>query len=146
MKKINVKSLAETNEISTAIAKFAFKGMVITLDGDLGAGKTTFTKAFGKELGIKKVINSPTFTIHKQYDGNFKLNHIDAYRLEGATQDLGFEDFYEEGITIIEWPAYIVEILPEEYLKIELEWINEDERNITITGYGEVYVNIEESI
>lgn len=146
MKKINVKSLKETNEISTTIAKHAFKGMVITLDGDLGAGKTTFTKAFGKEIGIKKVINSPTFTIHKQYEGEFKLNHIDAYRLEGAAQDLGFEDFYEEGITIIEWPTYVQDILPEEYLKIEIEWVSEEGRNIIISGFGDIYKQIEECI
>lgn len=66
--------------------------MLLTLSGDLGAGKTAFTKGIGQGLGITKVINSPTFTILKQYQGRLNLSHFDAYRLEGQDDDLGFEE------------------------------------------------------
>ena len=89
--KIEIHSLQETQDFAQKIAKLCQnKHVVITLDGDLGAGKTTWTKAFGKALGVTSTINSPTFTILKSYvQGNGQpLHHIDAYRLEGASQDL----------------------------------------------------------
>ena len=105
MKTIEIHSLEQTNEFAQKIAAcLKDKQMVITLDGDLGAGKTTWTKALGKALGVKSVINSPTFTILKSYkQGNGQpLHHIDAYRLEGASQDLGFEDCFDEGICLVQ--------------------------------------------
>lgn len=92
MKEYLITSLAETAELAEQLAeKIADKQVCILLKGDLGAGKTTFTKALGKALGVKKVINSPTFTILKSYKMKDQrmLYHIDAYRLEGITQDLG---------------------------------------------------------
>ena len=116
---IEIHSLIETQKVSHKIASLVQgKQIVITLDGDLGAGKTTWTQAFGKALGVKSVINSPTFTIlksYKQADGN-PLHHIDAYRLEGITQDLGFEDCFDEGICVVEWSQYIADQLPEDRL------------------------------
>ena len=108
--KIEIHSLQETQEFATKMADLCRnKQLVITLDGDLGAGKTTWTKSFGKALGVKNVINSPTFTILKDYkqEGGGPFHHIDAYRLEGKCQDLGFEDCFDEGITVVEWSEFI---------------------------------------
>ena len=89
MKQIPVCSLEETRELGMKLASLIKPGMLITLSGDLGAGKTTFTKYLGKGLGVKKTINSPTFTILKIYQGaSMPVYHIDAYRLEGITQVL----------------------------------------------------------
>ena len=96
MKQIPVCSLEETGELGLKLASLIKPGMLITLSGDLGAGKTTFTKYLGKGLGVKKTINSPTFTILKIYQGtSMPVYHIDAYRLEGITQDLGFEEYFD---------------------------------------------------
>ena len=78
------------------LAGLLFPGSILTLEGELGAGKTTFTKGIGKGLGIKKVINSPTFTIVKVYQGKLPLYHFDAYRLEGQDEELGFEEMFED--------------------------------------------------
>ena len=100
-----VHSVQESDELARSLAKRVHgMTMLILLEGDLGAGKTTFVKALGKALGVTKVINSPTFTILKSYrmdDGRF-LNHMDAYRMEGITQDLGFDEiFYEDAICVV---------------------------------------------
>ena len=93
--KIAIHSLKDTQEFAQKMANLCKdKQIVITLDGDLGAGKTTWTKSFGKALGVKDVINSPTFTILKSYtmENGKPLHHIDAYRLEGVSQALGIEE------------------------------------------------------
>ena len=89
------KSEKETIDLGYKIGKKLEKGMCITLVGDLAGGKTTFTKGIGKALNIKEVINSPTFTILKIYDGDLKLYHIDAYRLEGCEYDLGLDEYLD---------------------------------------------------
>ena len=95
------------------LSRLMFGGFILTLDGDLGAGKTTFTKGIGRGLGIKKVINSPTFTIVKVYHGDKTLYHFDAYRLEGENDELGFEEMFEDdGVCVVEWPEFIEDILP----------------------------------
>lgn len=104
------------------IGSLIFPHSIITLTGELGAGKTTLTKGIGKGLGITKIINSPTFTIVKCYEGRLTLYHFDAYRLEGADDDLGFEEMLDDdGVCVIEWPMYIEDILPVERLEIEIE-------------------------
>ncbi|MDD7280506.1 tRNA (adenosine(37)-N6)-threonylcarbamoyltransferase complex ATPase subunit type 1 TsaE [Floccifex sp.] len=139
MKTIEIHSLEQTNEFAQKIAAcLKDKQMVITLDGDLGAGKTTWTKALGKALGVKSVINSPTFTILKSYkQGNGQpLHHIDAYRLEGASQDLGFEDCFDEGICVVEWSQFIEDQLPEDRLCISIEEGIDENRIITMEATG----------
>lgn len=139
--KIEIHSLQETQDFAQKIAKLCQnKQVVITLDGDLGAGKTTWTKAFGKALGVTSTINSPTFTILKSYvQGNGQpLHHIDAYRLEGASQDLGFEDCFDEGITVIEWSQYIEDQLPEDRLSLSFEEGMDENRIITMEAQGKV--------
>lgn len=87
------RSLEETHQLGKKLGKYAKENMVFLLDGDLGAGKTALTQGIAKGLGITRTITSPTFTIQKIYHGNMDLYHIDAYRLEGAQQDLVLMSF-----------------------------------------------------
>src|SRR5690606_22621171 len=107
-------------------------GNVLTLEGDLGAGKTTFTKGLAKGLNIKRAVTSPTFTIMKQYEGTVPLYHIDAYRLEHSEEDIGFEEYmYGDGITVIEWATFIEDYLPNERLMITIQYVDEQTRKLT---------------
>lgn len=127
-------SVLETMTLAENFAKELDKGTIITLDGQLASGKTTFTKGFGLGLNISDPINSPTFTISKIYDGDYTLVHIDAYRLEGIDQELGFEDFFDEDhMVIIEWPTYIAHVLPKERIDVSFKVIGENSREITFT-------------
>ena len=94
-KVITINNRDETLVFGEYLGKLLKPHMLLTLNGDLGAGKTTFTKGIGKGLGIKRIITSPTFTILKQYQGNYQLSHFDAYRLEGQSEDLGFEEIFD---------------------------------------------------
>lgn len=149
MKQISVRSLEETAALARKLASLVQPGMLFTLRGDLGAGKTTFTKYIGKELGVQKTINSPTFTILKQYQGSaMPMYHIDAYRLEGITQDLGFEEYFDDdGLCIIEWAHFIENQLPKERLEIEITRQDEEEaRLFTFHPVGKKYEEIVEAI
>lgn len=137
------KSEKETIELGYKVGKKLKKGMCITLVGDLAGGKTTFTKGVGKALNVKEVINSPTFTILKIYNGDLKLFHIDAYRLEGCEYDLGLDEYLEDGVMIVEWPIYYKDYLPEEYLEISFKYIDDDTREITFKAVGEKYKEFE---
>lgn len=118
-------------------------GSVITLEGDLGAGKTTFTKGLAKGLGITKNVNSPTFTIIKEYQGRLSLYHMDVYRLDDESEDMGFEEYFEgEGVTVVEWAHLIEEQLPKERLAIHLYRLSDVERKIVFHPVGERYVSL----
>lgn len=140
MIRYNVNSLAETQHLAKQLAhEIEGRKVCILLKGDLGAGKTTFTKALGKALGVEKVINSPTFTILKEYQMKDQrtLYHIDAYRLEGITQDLGFEEvFDEDAICVVEWPHFIQDSLPASYMSITIESLEETQRIFQIECCG----------
>ncbi|WP_181350536.1 tRNA (adenosine(37)-N6)-threonylcarbamoyltransferase complex ATPase subunit type 1 TsaE [Thalassobacillus sp. CUG 92003] len=108
-------------------------GDVLTMEGDLGAGKTTFTKGLGKGLGVSRTINSPTFTIVKEYMGRLPLFHIDAYRLEDSEEDIGFDDYFEGGgVTVVEWAQYITAFLPAARLDIHLRIVDNQVRSIEL--------------
>lgn len=129
------------------LVSYLFENAVVTLTGDLGAGKTTFTKGIGKGLKIKKIINSPTFTIVKVYQGTLPLYHFDAYRLEDSDLELGFEEMFEAGgISVIEWPQFIKEILPEERLEIEILKNDDQSRTFKFHGIGKKYEDIVKEI
>ncbi len=136
--KITTHSALETQEIARKIAIHSFNGLTLLLSGDLGAGKTTFTQGLALGLHIHKTVSSPTFTIMKNYEGDFKLNHIDAYRLEGLHQDLGFEELIgKDGITVIEWPDYIEDLWPNHFIKIDFKYIDEEIRELVFTVSGD---------
>lgn len=127
----------ETINLGEKIGNLLHPGDVILLDGDLGAGKTTFTKGIGKALGISRVINSPTFTIVKEYEGKYKLYHLDLYRLDGVGEDFDLEEYFnDDSICVCEWPFQAEYILPNEYLMININRIDDNKRKITIISNG----------
>lgn len=143
MKSFYTKDALQTIELGKKIGELLNPGDVVLLTGDLSAGKTTITKGIGQALGITRVINSPTFTIVKSYNGKCPLYHLDLYRLDGLNNDFDLEEYIEsDGICVIEWPYQVSEILPDEYLIICLKRINEFEREIEISYKGERYKKI----
>lgn len=142
MDKIIFDTLESMNQFGEKIGKLVEPGMVITLSGDLAAGKTTFSKAVGVGLGIKEVINSPTYTIVKVYQGRLPLYHFDAYRLEDQDVDLGFEELIEGvGLCLIEWPMFMESLIPDTRLEINIHVENEV-RQFTLNPIGEKYVQL----
>ena len=148
--KLTTYSEEETIELAQNIESEKFPNMVICLRGDLGSGKTVFTKGFARALEVKEEVTSPTFNIIKEYtSGELPLFHMDVYRLDGNVEDLGIEEYYSKnGITIIEWADMIPDYLPEERLDIKIKNSSEDEdkRIITITPYGTIYEELCEAI
>ena len=116
------------------------KATVVALDGVLGSGKTTFTKGFAKELGIKEEITSPTFIILNEYDIDTpafkKFYHIDCYRLknEEDLNSIGFFDILEdsENIVLVEWAGKIKKVIPKDAVKIKFYYISENKRKISV--------------
>ncbi|HIX80427.1 MULTISPECIES: tRNA (adenosine(37)-N6)-threonylcarbamoyltransferase complex ATPase subunit type 1 TsaE [unclassified Thomasclavelia] len=146
-KTIFVENLEATLSLGKKLGELLQPGMLITLDGDLGAGKTTFTKGIGQGLQIKRVINSPTFTILKQYRGRLQLSHFDAYRLEGQDNDLGFEEIFDsDDVCVVEWPEFISDILPEKRLEIQINKIDENARKFVLKAIGKEYVQLLEAL
>ncbi|WRK55426.1 tRNA (adenosine(37)-N6)-threonylcarbamoyltransferase complex ATPase subunit type 1 TsaE [Coprobacillaceae bacterium CR2/5/TPMF4] len=146
-KTIVVENLEATLSLGKKLGELLQPGMLITLDGDLGAGKTTFTKGIGQGLQIKRVINSPTFTILKQYRGRLQLSHFDAYRLEGQDNDLGFEEIFDsDDVCVVEWPEFISDILPEKRLEIQINKIDENARKFVLKAIGKEYVQLLEAL
>lgn len=136
-------NLEETKKFAESVLNALEKqptGTVIALQGDLGAGKTAFSQAVGEILGVKEVMQSPTFVIEKIYEINFKgfthLIHIDAYRLEKKEEllHLGWEEITNrpENLIFIEWPERVEEIIPESALRINFKFIDETTREIYI--------------
>lgn len=143
----NINTLEETQVLAMKLADLVEPQHTITLEGDLGAGKTTFTQSFAKGLGVKRTVNSPTFTIMKQYEGRIPLNHLDVYRLADSDEDLGWEEiFYGDAVTVVEWAHLIEEDLPEERLAIEITRIDETKRKFVLKPIGEKYVRLCEEL
>ena len=128
-------SCDQMNEFGLKIASRVPNGVVIALLGDLGAGKTTLVRGVARGLGIKEVVQSPTFNIMKLYlKGDRPLIHIDAYRLADINTDIGLDEYigYETGITMIEWPLFIEKLLPENTLWINITSTGENSRHIDV--------------
>lgn len=126
-------SLSETIEIAKTYAKTLRGGDVVLLNGEMGAGKTAFTKGVALGLGIKSEITSPTYAYLNEYDG--KLYHYDCYRLTSGedAEALGLTDyFYLDGVCIIEWAQNIESALPKKVKIVTIEKINETTRKITL--------------
>ena len=129
--------MEETLRLGEQLAALLQPGDVVTLEGELGAGKTTFTKGIANGLGITRTLSSPTFTIIKEYRGDIPLYHMDAYRLEHSEEDLGFEEYFNgEGISVVEWAQFIEAFLPDERLDVKIEYITEQERTFIFTPKG----------
>jgi len=142
-----INSEQETEKLAYQIADKLEPSDVLTLEGDLGAGKTTFTKSVAKGLGITRNVNSPTFTILKQYEGRVPLNHLDVYRLADSDEDLGWDElFYGDAVSIIEWAHLIKEDLPPERLAIQILRLEDDKRKFTFTPFGQRYERLCEEL
>ncbi|MBA4495572.1 tRNA (adenosine(37)-N6)-threonylcarbamoyltransferase complex ATPase subunit type 1 TsaE [Paenactinomyces guangxiensis] len=111
----------ETRGLALRMAKFLKRGDVLALEGDLGAGKTTFAQGLAEGLGIEQKVDSPTFTIVKEYGGQIPLYHMDVYRVESPDEELGLEEyFYGDGICLVEWASRVKPLLPEETVWLRL--------------------------
>ena len=146
--KITTYSEDETMELAQNIESEKFPNMVICLIGDLGSGKTVFTKAFALALGINENITSPTFNIIKEYDNaEMKLFHMDVYRLSDTKQDIGIEEYFtKRGVCIIEWADLSEDILPKNRLDIKIKMVDEDTRQFIITPHGSKYEDLCERV
>ena len=133
--KVKVKGIEETKKLANNFAAELIGGEVVLLNGDLGAGKTTFTQFVFSALGVKEVVNSPTFAILKSYQGKFKLHHFDTYRItyEEAIE-AGFDEVFEEkdSVIFVEWSENIAPLLPEKVIKINIKNLSENEREFEI--------------
>ncbi|GGE30789.1 tRNA (adenosine(37)-N6)-threonylcarbamoyltransferase complex ATPase subunit type 1 TsaE [Streptococcus himalayensis] len=108
-------------ELGNRIGQLLQAGDVLVLTGDLGAGKTTFTKGIAQGLEISQMIKSPTYTIVREYEGRLPLYHLDVYRIGDDPDSIDLDDFlFGEGVTVIEWGELLGDSLPDEYLQIQL--------------------------
>lgn len=144
---MTVQSEQALHELAANIAQLLKPNMMLLLHGDLGAGKTSFTKGLAKGMGITKVIKSPTYTFVKEYDNHpLPLYHFDVYRLEDiGGEGLGFEEYFERhGVCVIEWSQFIQDLLPTQYMDIHIERIadNPQARQITLHAVGEIYQSL----
>lgn len=145
--KITTRSEMETIEIAQNFESEKFPNMIICLDGELGSGKTVFTKGIANALGIQESITSPTFTIIKEYEGELPLYHMDVYRLDGNTDGVGIEEYFTKGgVVVIEWSDTIKDILPEERLHIKFKAVDENKRVLKLTPYGQKYEELCEAV
>ena len=137
----------DTIELAQNFESEKFPNMVICLMGDLGSGKTVFTKGIANALGINETITSPTFTIIKEYDGELPLYHMDVYRLDGNTEGVGIEEYFNKGgVVVIEWAETIKNILPEERLDVKIKVLDENKRLIIFEPHGEKYEELCEAV
>ncbi|MGM9524804.1 MAG: tRNA (adenosine(37)-N6)-threonylcarbamoyltransferase complex ATPase subunit type 1 TsaE [Peptococcaceae bacterium] len=149
MIKIITKTPQELAYLGGRMAQLLQPGDFLALDGDLGAGKTLFTQGLAQGLEVAEEISSPTFTIIHEYEsGRLPLYHMDVYRIKHPEEmyDLGYEEyFYGNGITVVEWAQLIAELLPEEYLGIEIAIVPEG-RELRFSPYGAHYEHILEEL
>lgn len=130
----------DTSKLASGLADIAEGGDVLVLVGDLGAGKTAFSKAYGKSLGIDETMTSPTFTLARQYEGRLMLHHLDVYRLEQMAEvlDLDLPDLLDSGgVILIEWGDAILPMLPPDFLEVRFTFgEGDDDRTIELRPVG----------
>lgn len=140
MKSISINSTIELGALAQQLLTFANGNKFFVFEGEMAAGKTTFIKAFCKVLGVNEVVSSPTFSIVNEYEAeNSLVYHFDFYRLKNLQEayDIGYEDyFYSDAICLVEWPTKVEELLPEEYIKVEISITGENSRTFSFTKIG----------
>ena len=127
----------DTIELAKSLSPKLPDGITLTFSGDLGAGKTTLVRGIARGLNIKDVVQSPTFNIMKIYfKGDRPLIHIDAYRLADINNDIGLDEYigYESGITVIEWPMFIKDLLPDNAIEVNITNDGDDNRTLKFCG------------
>jgi tRNA threonylcarbamoyladenosine biosynthesis protein TsaE len=132
-----INHLNESSSAAKALLDFAGDQQLFIFEGEMGAGKTTFIKALCKELGVKETVSSPTFSIVNEYEAVGRIiYHFDFYRIKNLQEayDIGYEEYFYSGNTcLIEWPERIAELLPEHYIKVQIEALSPDQRAFTFT-------------
>jgi tRNA threonylcarbamoyladenosine biosynthesis protein TsaE len=128
-------SAAETRALGSGLGRVLAVGDLVVLTGDLGAGKTQFTKGIADALGITVPVTSPTFALHQQYEGRRRLHHLDVYRLDALdeTLDLDLPELLDSGVTVIEWGDSITPVLPADRLTVRLVLDEQDDDRRVIT-------------
>jgi tRNA threonylcarbamoyladenosine biosynthesis protein TsaE len=141
------RSPEETRILGASLAPVLLPGDVISLSGDLGAGKTVFVQGLATALGVTGRVTSPTFTILHEYEGRYPIMHLDVYRLDSFQEilDLGFEEFFDpRAVVVIEWGEAVEQLLPRRYLRIEMRRAEDpeadDDRLIVFKPRGEDWV------
>ncbi|MGL5641173.1 MAG: tRNA (adenosine(37)-N6)-threonylcarbamoyltransferase complex ATPase subunit type 1 TsaE [Paraclostridium sp.] len=144
MVKIYLENEEQTRDIGYKLGNLLTPKSIVCLIGDLGAGKTTMTQSLAQALKVDDYITSPTFTIVNEYEGKMPLYHFDVYRIGSSDEmyDIGFDEYINgDGVCIIEWANLIEDILPDEYLYIEMNY-KETGREMILTPKGEKYEEI----
>jgi len=139
---IDILNQEELEACAKKIGQVVQSGDVLCMTGDLGAGKTTFTKALAKGLEVEDDVTSPTFTLIHEYYGRIPLYHFDVYRINHVREmeDLGYEEyFYGNGVCVIEWASLIEEVLPKDRLWIEIKVTGVASRQICFTATNDYY-------
>lgn len=140
---VTLNNEAETVRLGQKLGQSLACGMIVLLHGDLGAGKTTLVKGVAKAFAVEQPVTSPTFSLLNTYRGDRELAHIDAYRLNGAREgfEAGLEDYLPgEGVTMVEWPEKIAELLPADVLELKFSYLDEGKRRrVEINAKGEAY-------
>ncbi|MDP3142743.1 MAG: tRNA (adenosine(37)-N6)-threonylcarbamoyltransferase complex ATPase subunit type 1 TsaE [Candidatus Omnitrophota bacterium] len=141
--KLITNSAGETRKLAEKIARLLKGKEILCLFGQLGSGKTTFTKGLAKGMGIKSIdVNSPSFVLMKKYQGRLPLYHFDLYRIKGASElcDIGYEEFiYGDGVAVVEWAERMSGLLPKDHLRVEFSLLGQDQRQIKISAKNKYY-------
>lgn len=137
-------NLAATEMFGRRLGSLLFPGAVIAIVGPLGAGKTHLTRAIAEGLGVRNpaAVTSPTFVLIQEYPARLPVYHFDAYRLSGPHEfsELGVDEYFRgDGVCIIEWADKVMETLPGEFLRIDIDVVDENRRRFTVTGEGGKY-------
>ena len=136
---LGTQSVDETRKVGAALAELLTPGDVVSLTGDLGAGKTAFVQGAARALGVTEPVISPTFVLVREYRGDVPVRHVDVYRLNRVHEvlDLGFEDVIDAGgVAFIEWGDVIEGLLPPSHLRVELRSGDDDRRDIAVSARG----------
>ena len=137
MKTITINSTAELNAVAKELLAFANGDKFFIFEGEMAAGKTTFIKSFCEVLGVEDVVSSPTFSIVNEYESpNGSVYHFDFYRLKNIQEayDIGYEEYFYSGdYCLVEWPSKVEELLPEKYIKVEIEITGDEQRTFGFT-------------
>ena len=134
-------NIEQTEKLGQSLGKNLLEGDFIALTGDLGAGKTAFTRGIAKGLGINDSITSPTFTIINEYHGPVALAHMDVYRLKGLQEleNIGFDDYLEGFVVVMEWADKVKEMLPDDVLWIDFKVLENSHRRIRFLSGSAYY-------
>src|SRR5258708_3148359 len=144
------RSAIDTKQFAASIGSALSYRDIVLLQGELGAGKTTFVQGLAEGMGISIPVTSPTFTlVHEYQTGALKLIHVDPYRLENPEQivELGFDEWLEQdAVLVIEWAERLGPLTPDEYLLVKLDIIGDAERRITLEAHGDRWERLLEEL